>query len=262
MKKLRHYYATLGLLATGATAIAEPNFIQEGLILDLNPATAIVDGGNSSWTSSAGTLAKFIVPDGSSAPSINLAGLKNQPTMRFDSEKKTRWQLMPNQAGFLNPATDGMTFFIVCRPDHFDKWQALVRKGNFRAAVQPGFSIAAIPGSGGRFVSRAATTDEKSAGVQSAVENPSSDFFAYTTVFTGTKIAGYLNGKSGEGFPNENYEGSIQCDDSLFVGIDLDGEIARILAYDRALSLEEINEVNAYLRDLYGLEFPDVFSVR
>jgi hypothetical protein len=62
-----------------------------------------------------------------------------------------------------------------------------------------------------------------------------------------------LNGEEAVPFGHTvKYQGTIAPQNSLFVG-GFDGAIAEILIYKRALSLDEVNRVNAYLSEKYAL---------
>jgi hypothetical protein len=246
--------AALGIVAA-LTNSAPAELVKDGLLLQLDGSSVVEQGGGevAGWKDLSGSSRVLTVPAGCKGSSVDAASLNGQPVLEFKRAEKTRFQLSAHQADVFNVGTEGMTFFVVCRPDHFQGWQGLIQKGNFRSSGHEGYTIAAIAGGDGRFVTRAATKDGDKAGVQAIVRNPKSGFHLYSTIIGPDGVEGYLNGEEAVPFgPAVKYQGIIEPQNSLFIG-GFDGAIAEILIYKRALSLDEINQVNAYLSDKYAL---------
>ncbi|MEN6387112.1 MAG: hypothetical protein ABFD79_18185, partial [Phycisphaerales bacterium] len=67
-------------------------------------------------------------------------------------------------------------------------------------------------------------------------------------------LTGYLNGNAGTGYADGIYTGSISPEDSAFLGVNTNGEMAEVLVYNRALSGTEQNKVGYYLENKYDLD--------
>jgi len=262
MKTLRKYYATLGLAAALAGPV-QAELIEDGLILQLDATTISgINAQNATWVNAAGTTRPLIVPEGSELSPVVENALGGQPVVDFDASLPNRWQLPPRFAEEFAIWDGNWTAITVFRAARTSSWHSILRKGNYLAATQEGFNVAAIAGGpNGRVVTRIANQNEESAGVQSSIAKPN-EFVIYNAVLRNGTLEGFLNGKAGSPFgPSTTLSGVVNPRDSLFIGIDFSGQIAEILVYNRALSLDEIEKVNAYLNQKYGLEVPPLSKV-
>jgi len=248
------------LMLVSTTAYAVP--VSSGLVLQLdgsNVTAAESDGQMlvSSWNDQAGTSDNFIQTLSTEMPKLITGGLNGYNTISFDgvSGSDDILQLEDVAATALNPDTGGFTVFIVAKINSNTSGNYLFRKGNYASAADEGWSIFT---DGTRILSRidAGNINDTAhkAGIQSSMTEIWGEWFVYSFVLDGSLMTGYLNGNSGTGYADGVYTGSISPEDSAFLGVNTNGEMAEVLVYNRALSSTEQNTVGYYLENKYDLD--------
>ncbi len=203
----------------------------------------------------------------------SVPALHGMPALRFfdSSNAGSRDWLRIDHRAALNPGTDGFSVFIVGQALEASGSHVLIHKGS-QTSNFPGWMFNRANST---FLTSSTTTgidkarEDIPAGVEPAL---------FSAIFSGSDVQAYVNNYDGGATSiDSTYSGSISTNDDVVLGsrlyldnpvqanrpadLNLDGFIAEVLIYDRALSAAEQEEVYNYLNGRYVFVAPEPSSL-
>jgi hypothetical protein len=203
------------------------------------------------WEDRSGNARHFSQATVNSRPTLATAGLNSKATIFFDGTDDFL------DATYSRPYA-AQTLFLVVRVD-LAKAQIGIFAESQAAASDQSLYLPAVAGT----TSIGSTTDG-SATRRSASAYTLATYYIATFTHSGTTIANYLNGVAavaeGDTFPGGTYNvararlgGRINSNGTNVSGVNLQGSIGEVIAYDRLLTTSERDTVHAYLSTKWGI---------
>jgi hypothetical protein len=203
------------------------------------------------WEDRSGNARHFSQATVNSRPTLATAGLNSKATIFFDGTDDFL------DATYSRPYA-AQTLFLVVRVD-LAKAQIGIFAESQAAASDQSLYLPAVAGP----TSIGSTTDG-SATRRSASAYTLATYYLATFTHSGTTIANYLNGVAavaeGDTFPGGTYNvararlgGRINSNGTNVSGVNLQGSIGEVIAYDRLLTTSERDTVHAYLSTKWGI---------
>jgi hypothetical protein len=203
------------------------------------------------WEDRSGNARHFSQATVNSRPTLATAGLNSKATLYFDGTDDFL------DATYSRPYA-AQTLFLVVRVD-LAKAQIGIFAESQAAASDQSLYLPAVAGP----TSIGSTTDG-SATRRSASAYTLATYYIATFTHSGTTIANYLNGVAAvaeaDTFPGGTYNvararlgGRINSNGTNVSGVNLQGSIGEVIAYDRLLTTSERDTVHAYLSTKWGI---------
>lgn len=255
------------ILAAVVCSIAMATPVTDSLVMKVDPGSIVTDGTGAvtAWND-LGTLGNDLSSLSTYEPSVNAGAINGYDAVNFNKDRMTR---SASVADDFIPGTGGLSIFMVMKIDSLPAGAGYYfRKGNYASSADDGWAIWA---DSTRLISRLnaenINDDAHKAGKTYFLSDAGQvgQWIIYSTVIgstgDGTGVApldAYVNGTNtttnGQVWNGGTYTGSISPVDSVFLGLDLVGDIAEVLVYNKPLSETEQNQVGYYLDQKYAID--------